>query len=374
MSTDVKRESKNRRKGVVISFLMHCLLLLAFMMPFMTQVIRVETPGEIEVIHIPEDYVPIDEPVKQLGMGGGYSGKEAAGAGPEQVAKGSDVPPSEQVKVDPLPAPTPEKEVVSNPTPTPAPEVKPEPAPTPRPDPVPEIKEVPTPAPAPPVVTELPAPIMLPPAPPKVDENPYPVIVDAPGGNSGASSGNDGKGGGATTGKEDGTTSGGSSDHGTGTGNKGEDGTGTGTHGTGPGSGNSGGGHGWIEGDGVIDRKVIYRAEISKFAKKSGIVVVKICINPNGLVVYAEPDYEKSTLKDKTLISRSVETALKWKFERKANAPSKDCGRVTFRFTIPKEMEQQDDEEVKPDEKKADEKNPESPKPGFFEDLFKFNW
>ena len=67
--------------------------------------------------------------------------------------------------------------------------------------------------------------------------------------------------------------------------------------------------------------------------KKVGQVVVKVCVNRRGAVVYAEFDTENSTVNDIGHRQRAVEHFQKMVFQRKDSAPDNECGPLTFRMT-----------------------------------------
>jgi hypothetical protein len=97
--------------------------------------------------------------------------------------------------------------------------------------------------------------------------------------------------------------------------------------------GDGGGGDG-LEGDGIITRKVIYREDISSVAKVSGRVVLDICIDREGKVIYAAYDPEKTTITDTEIIKQAYYLAVRYRFEAKYNAPKKEWGELTFIFSI----------------------------------------
>ena len=103
-------------------------------------------------------------------------------------------------------------------------------------------------------------------------------------------------------------------------------------------AGDGGAGDG-LEGDGIITRKIIYRENISKVAKVNGKIVLNICINRMGQVEYAAYDAAKTTITDKAIIKEATEIASRYRFESKYNAPKKECGQLTFIFSIEEPIE-----------------------------------
>ncbi len=99
-------------------------------------------------------------------------------------------------------------------------------------------------------------------------------------------------------------------------------------------SGNADNGNGFGEsaGSGIFNRKVIYRADVKKITHLSGTIVVELCINQRGQVVFSKPDTEASTIKDYDVIRKAVSLTTKYKFAKDYSAPKKQCGKMTYVF------------------------------------------
>lgn len=85
-----------------------------------------------------------------------------------------------------------------------------------------------------------------------------------------------------------------------------------------------------FSGDALFTRRVIKRAEIKQLSKKEGTMVVNLCVNQNGSVVYAEYNYEDSDIFDSGLIVESIQATKKYRFEPDYTAPKKQCGKLTY--------------------------------------------
>lgn len=109
-----------------------------------------------------------------------------------------------------------------------------------------------------------------------------------------------------------------------------------GTEGTQLGIGQDGQGNYWgdFAGDGLFNRKVIQRANVAQLAVKEGKVVVNLCVDQRGKVIYAECDMAKSTIKDASIIAKSEICATNYIFDEDPTAPVEQCGRLTFIFKI----------------------------------------
>ncbi len=98
------------------------------------------------------------------------------------------------------------------------------------------------------------------------------------------------------------------------------------------GNADSGTGFGDSAGSGIFNRKVIYRADVKKITKLSGTIVIELCINQQGRVVFAKPDTDASTIKDFAVIRKAVDLTTKYKFAKDYSAPKKQCGKMTYVF------------------------------------------
>ena len=65
---------------------------------------------------------------------------------------------------------------------------------------------------------------------------------------------------------------------------------------------------------------------------ESGIIVVKIWVNRNGVVTKVEAPEKGSTISDIALISTVKEAAFKANFSADENAPEEQIGRMTYVF------------------------------------------
>ena len=92
---------------------------------------------------------------------------------------------------------------------------------------------------------------------------------------------------------------------------------------------------GFINGDGILTRKIVKRANINALIKEEGKLVVKVCINRQGQVIYSEFDEENSTIQRTELKQTAVRTATNWLFAKDPSAPKRECGRVSFIVDLP---------------------------------------
>lgn len=92
-----------------------------------------------------------------------------------------------------------------------------------------------------------------------------------------------------------------------------------------------------FSGEGIFNRKVIYRADVKKITREEGKIVMDLCINQDGRVVYAKVDKDLSTIKTTKVLKKASDLTIKYRFERDRTAPKKQCGTLTYVFEIEEE-------------------------------------
>jgi len=85
-----------------------------------------------------------------------------------------------------------------------------------------------------------------------------------------------------------------------------------------------------FEGDALFARKVIRRAEIKHLSQKEGTIVVNLCVNQDGGVVYTEFNKKDSNIYDSRLTADALKATRKYRFEPDYTAPKKQCGKLTY--------------------------------------------
>src|SRR5690606_11865552 len=112
--------------------------------------------------------------------------------------------------------------------------------------------------------------------------------------------------------------------------------SGTGNAGSKTGVGNDGKGLQWgdFAGDGLFKRKVITRANVAQIAVSEGKIVVNLCVDRSGKVVFAQHDPRHSSIRDKGILAKAKECAKRYVFDQDQSAPKEQCGRLTFIFEI----------------------------------------
>ena len=109
-----------------------------------------------------------------------------------------------------------------------------------------------------------------------------------------------------------------------------------GTEGKHIGTGTDGDGNYWgdFAGEGLFNRKVIKRANVARLAIQEGKLVVNLCVDQTGEVTFVECDRGMSTIADDQLVTMAENCASNYVFDQDPSAPEKQCGRLTFVFKI----------------------------------------
>ncbi len=324
MELSLKNEKQNRRKGIFISIILHALILLISFLYYLpqvdTQLLEEKPPFAVKVDFRFEESelskVAHEELPKIEKQSEGASSNE--GAPKPDVPKEESAPPA---KVEETPAPTPverpEEIKVESPRTIniPKPSIRvPNPVPS-RPD---ERIEVKNPAPEAPVKVSTPA---------------RPASGGASSSTAPAGGGSP-KGTGSTSGEGTPKPSGANgAPGGTGTGNAGSgSGKSAGT-GTGTGDGNKSSGTGAFDesGRGIFGRKPVkYDYSWVGQAKNQADnkVTVKICIDPDGYVTFAEIIQNETRLRDKNILKNYLKAARNYLFEKDRKAAREECGKI----------------------------------------------
>ncbi len=97
------------------------------------------------------------------------------------------------------------------------------------------------------------------------------------------------------------------------------------------GVGNSSDGTGEYDGsgNGIFNRKVIYRNVSALPMTKSGKVVVKTCINRMGSITFTEI-LPETTIKDRAILKKTLTAVKGYKYQPDPKAPKEQCGKLKF--------------------------------------------
>ena len=92
-----------------------------------------------------------------------------------------------------------------------------------------------------------------------------------------------------------------------------------------------------LDGDGnylLGGRKALNKKKFVQDCNEAGIVVVSIEVDRNGNVINATPGVRGTTNNSKCLLNPSKRAALATKFNEDAKAPSKQIGKIIYRFSL----------------------------------------
>lgn len=113
-------------------------------------------------------------------------------------------------------------------------------------------------------------------------------------------------------------------------------GTGAGGAGDKTGVGQNGNGLEWGVGvgEGLLNRKLVRRANVGSLAVKEGKVTIAICVDRSGIVISSKYDFANSTNKEPAFAAKAEACASSYIFARDDDAPEKQCGKLAFVFRI----------------------------------------
>jgi hypothetical protein len=66
----------------------------------------------------------------------------------------------------------------------------------------------------------------------------------------------------------------------------------------------------------------------------TGLITVKMCVNPAGDVIYSELLKDETTITDKRILKEALKVSRAYKFEKDLNAPEEQCGTFTFKLEV----------------------------------------
>ena len=87
-----------------------------------------------------------------------------------------------------------------------------------------------------------------------------------------------------------------------------------------------------------INRKIISYPDLSNLMREkiSGKILVKMCVNPIGDVVYTELIRDETTITNRDILKEALRVAKNYKYEKDIAAPREQCGKFVFKFEVEK--------------------------------------
>ena len=89
-----------------------------------------------------------------------------------------------------------------------------------------------------------------------------------------------------------------------------------------------------LDGDGVITRKIIYRADIGQAAFESGKIVVDVCIDRAGRILTVANNADSTTIENMDMVRDVLHLVADYRFENDYTAALRECGRISFIFDV----------------------------------------
>lgn len=87
-----------------------------------------------------------------------------------------------------------------------------------------------------------------------------------------------------------------------------------------------------VVGEGLQDRKIIFKPVVQDDSQRRGRVAVRICVNTSGRVITADFTQRGSTTTDSYLVDKAVTAARKWRFSQ--SEIERQCGTVSIDFDL----------------------------------------
>lgn len=95
-------------------------------------------------------------------------------------------------------------------------------------------------------------------------------------------------------------------------------------------------GPGTFDGNGLLTRKVIRRANVESIIKNTGKIVINLCVNQDGKVIFSKADKKESTITSRSILKRAEITAAKYRYEKDYTVAERQCGKLSFVVKIEK--------------------------------------
>jgi outer membrane biosynthesis protein TonB len=89
-----------------------------------------------------------------------------------------------------------------------------------------------------------------------------------------------------------------------------------------------------FEGDGLLSRRIVKKADPKGLAKKNGKIVINVCVNQSGTVTYTEFNADDSTIFEPELVLDAQKVSRKYRFQKDYTVPPQQCGKLTFIFEL----------------------------------------
>ena len=89
-----------------------------------------------------------------------------------------------------------------------------------------------------------------------------------------------------------------------------------------------------FSGEGIFGRRVVHHGDVKSITSKQGKIVVNLCVDRVGKVIFTEFDKKASTIKSGDIISKALSVTKEYRFDTDYTAAPKQCGHLTYIFDL----------------------------------------
>lgn len=88
-----------------------------------------------------------------------------------------------------------------------------------------------------------------------------------------------------------------------------------------------------FQGTGPLQRPVVQYGDSKQLAGGPGVIMIRLCIDRNGRIVFQEINRAGTTIEDVNIQRRALDIMSTYVFDTDQSAPYRECGNYTFRLT-----------------------------------------
>jgi outer membrane biosynthesis protein TonB len=86
-----------------------------------------------------------------------------------------------------------------------------------------------------------------------------------------------------------------------------------------------------MQGTGPLTRAVVHRGDSRNLAGEPGVIMIRLCIDRSGNIVFQEINESGTTIENTDLLRRAMDLLSTYRFETDQSAPYRECGNYTYR-------------------------------------------
>ena len=87
-----------------------------------------------------------------------------------------------------------------------------------------------------------------------------------------------------------------------------------------------------FQGTGPLTRAVTHRGDSRELAGGPGVIMIRLCINRSGEIIFQEINEAGTTIEDMDMLRRAMDLLSTYRFETDQDAPFRECGNYTYRL------------------------------------------